>query len=296
MSRFALALLGGLYLAGCSDTATAGAKDVALSVRVGAPAVPVAGVQRMALTLPTGIELDRVRVILREIELESDADDGSDDSSGPGSEDSGEGEDSGGDENEVEFGPVFLDLGPDALAGSMIENVVAIPVPAGTYDELKFKIGPIAARPDDEPAKAELTQAGLSLLIEGTIDGEAFTLASGVEIDQERDVHITVGDAGALENVTLFIDADLWFFDATTGERLDPRDDLLEILANIRRSIHAEDDDDQDGVGDDDDEDDNEDHSDEDEDHDREAGRDGGMDDDEDDRDEDGDGGNSGPG
>ena len=302
--RIASICIGALVLGiGCS-TDEAKPRDVALSIKVGG-SLP-AGVSRLALTLPDGIELDRVRFILREVELENENEDEGLDDNGEDNTDDGtdEGPDDNGDDNsdgssdedeqEIEFGPILVDLDRAALAGDIVEHIVSTLVPQGTYDELKFKIGPVGARAGDSPELAELTQNGWSVLLEGTIDGEAFVLSSSIEAEQELDVDIVVGDSGSQENLTLFLVADSWFMDAATGERLDPRDpaDALSIAGNIRRSIHAEDDDDADGIGDEDDEDDdrsgsNEGHEGEDENDDDDD--DGGVDDEDD-------GGNSGHG
>jgi hypothetical protein len=326
-------LLSALALGiGCSDDPTP-PRDVSLSIKVGPPGA-AAGVARLALNLPDGIDLDRVRLILKEVELENEdghhsGDDGLDDNgddntdggTDEGVDDNGGGTDDGVDDNdggtddglddngddntdgstdesgelEIEFGPFLVDLDRAALAGDIVEHLVSATVPQGTYEKLKFKIDRIDARAGDPAALADLTRERLSVLIEGTIDGEPFTFKSGLEAEQELRVNIVVGDGGSEENLTLFLNADTWFVDASTGERLDPRDagDALEIAANIRGSIHAEDDDDHDGIGDNDDEDDdrsgpNPGHEGEDE-NDDDEDRDGGVDDEDD-------GGNSGPG
>ena len=281
----AISILGTLALGiGCSGDA-APPRDVGLSIKVGDPGA-AAGVARLALNLPDGSDLDRVRIILKEVELENEGenddgdhkgvddnndgtDDGADDSDG-GTDDSAEDRDGGVDDNgddkqgdsaedEIEFGPFLVDLDRAALAGDIIEHVVSALVPQGTYEKLKFKIDRIDASAGDPPALADLTQNRTSVLIEGTIDGEPFTFASQVEAEQELRVNIAVGDGGSTENLTLFLNADTWFVDPSTGERLDPRDaaDAEVIAHNIRGSIHAEDDDDHDGIGDEHDDDDN---------------------------------------
>jgi len=303
-------LLGGLVLVqGCSSDPPA-AKEVGLSIKVGAPgaALNVAGVgsRRAALSLPDGIELSRVRFILREVELHNDledednsgpgsGDDDGEDNSGPGSDDDGEDSDdsgSDGDEDEIEFGPFLVDLDPAALSGEVIEHVVVATVPQGTYTKLEFKIDTIAPRAGQGPALGDLTNAGLSVLVEGSIDGEDFTLQSSVEAESESAVNIVVGDAGGLENLTLFIDADIWFVNRETGARLDPRvaADAALIEQNIKNSIDADDDDDADGIGDDDDDDDNRGHDGDDDDCDDDDDDDGDDDDGDDDDGDDDDG------
>src|SRR5437764_12373975 len=85
--------------------------------------------------------------------------------------------------DELEAGPILVDL---PLGG--IERMFEATVPAGTYDELRFQIH----KPSDNGDAADqafLTAhpdfAGISIRMEGTFNGAAFTYTSALDVDQE---------------------------------------------------------------------------------------------------------------
>jgi len=220
-------VLFGLAAVACSP----GAKDgMTLSARIatsdGQP-LPADGGSAQAAT---GIELTRVRIAVRRLRLERRSDSF---------------------EVKIAEGPLLLDASGDKLAGALVQLVTSN-VPAGTYDKLKIDIH----RVDSAPAGAfdDLVQRGLSVLLEGTIDGQAFTFASALEAELEHEGRFEVG--ADVSNITLNVDASKWFL-AADGSRLNPSDpaNRAAIEANIRASFRAFEDDDEDGEEDHDDRD-----------------------------------------
>jgi hypothetical protein len=212
-------LLIGVALAACSG----GSKDsVTLSARLGAPGGQTLPTVGGAAQVANGIELTRARIAVRRLRVERK------DASF---------------EVKISEGPLLLDVSDSALGGALVSLVTAN-VPAGTYDKLKLDIH----RVESAPAGAfdDLVKQGASVLLEGTIDGQAFTFSSSLEAELEHEGRFELG--GTATNITLDIDASKWFL-AADGSRLDPRDpnNRLAIQANIRASFNAFEDDDEDG-------------------------------------------------
>jgi hypothetical protein len=214
----ALTVLAAACVGGAKDSLTLSAR---LSTGSGG-ALPVAN---GAAQVARGIELSRARIAVRRLRVERrDA----------------------GTEVEISRGPLLLDVSGDALSGALLELVTGN-VPAGTYDKLKIDIH----RAESAPTAAfeDLVEKGASVLLEGTVDGQPFTFASGLEAELEHEGPFELGTAAA--NITLDIDASKWFV-AADGSRLDPRESSAHdaIEANIRASFRAFEDDDEDGVED----------------------------------------------
>lgn len=201
-------------------TACGGAGTTTISTRVGALS---AGAPLMV----GDVELQRVRIVIRELEVER-----------------------GDDENEVEFesGPFLLDLSGDGLSGGVIQQFVT-EVPPGVYDEVEFEIHPLSGDLPEDEGLREMFTRGASVIIDGVANGAAFSFESNLMDKQELEGSF---DLGGGDNVTLNIDPSGWFLGAS-GEPLDPSDPANEstIEANIRQSIDAFDDDDSDGDDDD---------------------------------------------
>jgi hypothetical protein len=214
--------LAAAALAACSG----GAKDsVTLSARLGAPGgqpLPTAG---GAAQVASGIELTRVRIAVRRLRVER---------KDPSFE------------VKISEGPLLLDVANDALGGALVQLVTAN-VPAGTYDKLKLDIH----RVESAPAGAfdDLVKQGASLLLEGNVDGKAFSFASALEAELEHEGRFELG--GTATNITIDLDASKWFV-AADGSRLDPSDpkNRAAIEANIRASFSAFEDDDENGEDD----------------------------------------------
>jgi len=227
-----LLLFFGLAGVACSPAAKDGTTlSARLATSDGQP-LPADGGSAQAAN---GVELTRVRIAVRRLRLERRSDSF---------------------EARIAEGPLLLDASGDKLAGALLELVTSN-VPAGTYDELKIDIH----RVDSAPAGAfdDLVQRGVSVLLEGTIDGQAFTFASALEAALEHESRFEVG--ASVSNITLNVDASKWFL-AADGSRPDPRDpaNRAAIEANIRASFRAFEDDDEDGEEDRDDHDAGDDH------------------------------------
>ena len=223
-----------------------------------------------SLDLGNGIVIDRVRVAVRELKLEredgaggadagvdagmdagsqsltvrasSSRDDHGGGGGGDGSGDDGEGH--GGDE--IELGPILVDLTGAQLA-SGISQVFSTDVPAGTYRELKISIGPVTSG-SGSAGTTFPDLNGQSVIIDGTVDGTAFSYAAAITAQLKLEGDIVVAADGSFKNVTVAVDPAAWFKDAA-GARLDPSlaANAATIGANIKASINAFDDDDHDG-------------------------------------------------
>ncbi|MBF5045993.1 hypothetical protein FGE12_26510 [Aggregicoccus sp. 17bor-14] len=246
-----LLLLAAPLLGACStDTVSVG-----VSARVGSSTTTAAsrlmaqGTVSPQVVLSNGIEVQRVRLVVRKLELQDAATAAAVSTADAGSSD----DDGSGHEGEFETGPFLIDLSGAALEGQLV-SLPEVKVPAGVYEEIEYKIGvPSASQVGSDAALADMAQRQASAIIDGTIDGEAFSFVSGVSVEQEREVTFEVGGARD-ESVTINLDAAKWFQDGS-GNRLDPRvaGNRSAIENNLQKSIDAFDDHDRDGHEDHDD-------------------------------------------
>jgi hypothetical protein len=192
---------------------------VTLSARLGSSAGAPGPLQA------SGVELTRVRIAVRSLRVER--------------------KDSGADV-EISAGPLLLDVNGPALSGSLLQLVQAA-VPPGTYDKLKVNVRRVTIAPSS--AFDDLVHRGASMLLEGRVDGQTFTFASGLEAELEHEGEFALGATAT--NITVNLDPSRWFMGAD-GSRLDPRADANRdaIEDNIRRSFSAFEDDDEDGFDD----------------------------------------------
>lgn len=223
-------------LAGCG-----GAASMSLSARAGAPAASTTSRSRTsagtALTLSNGIVLSRVRIVISELKLE-----------GAATADAGTaGDGAASDEDEVEAGPFLLDLSGPTLDGGTVQKILDAPLKPGTYAEVKFKIHRPGESEDGVAPNAALkamADAGASIIVDGTIDGAAFSFVTPLEVEQKFDRPLVLGPGS---NLTINVDETGWFGSATA--RLDPRvaANQAQIEANIQASFRAFRDDQRDG-------------------------------------------------
>jgi len=214
-----LLILAGLTAAACSS----GAKDsVTLSARLGAANGQALPNANGAAQVVSGLDLTGVRIVIRRLRLERE-----DDKT----------------ETKISEGPLLLKVTGNDLGGALVQ-LVAASVSPGTYDKLKLDIHVIDSAPSSD--FKDLVDRGVSVLIEGTVDGQAFTFASALEAELEHEGRFQLG--GSANNITLNIDASKWFT-AADGSRLSPLLDSAReaILANIRSSFSAFEDDNEDG-------------------------------------------------
>ena len=205
--------------AGCG-----GSNSLSLSIRAGAPVVTAAS--SSALTLSNGIVLGRVRIVVTKVELElaKTPDAGTADL----------------EEHELKAGPFLIDLAGATLDSATLATVASAGLPAGTYKEIKFKIHKPQSSESGvsaDPALQAMATAGASIVVDGTIDGAAFTFSTPMDVEQKLEGTFVLG---ANSNVTLNVDVTSWFGGAGSA-RLDPRTDSARsgIESNIQHSFKA---------------------------------------------------------
>lgn len=240
MTRGMAAVTAALVLA-CGDGAGPdGDRTVSLSITGGGtPSLAIAAGDTVVLGGNT-LVLDRVQVVLREIELDRVNDDACDSISGE-------------DDRCQTFatGPVLLDL---PLDGS-ITTVLSMVVDTGTYGELEFAIH----KPDDDTAAdlafladhPEFTR--VSIRAQGTFNGTPFIYETDLNVDQEVDLvpPLVITEFNAPTNLTLRVDVRTWF--VVNGALINPasanKGGINEgaVKDNVKDSFEAYEDDDHDG-------------------------------------------------
>jgi hypothetical protein len=234
-------------VAACSDSGGSTPSDqVQLAVNLAtrpAPAAPSAGVALMSpesYTDDAGNTLiyDRVQIVLREVELENES-----------NEDACENQASDDGCEEIEIGPFLVDL---PLGEPGASRVFSVTVPAGTYDEVKFKIREPDDDAEDQAFLAEHPEfADISLRIEVSYNGTPFVFSSAVEAELELELAtpIVLGETGDAD-LTLLVNLDAWFRGAD-GNLMDPAtaDESL-VQDNVHSSFEAFEDEDHDGSDD----------------------------------------------
>jgi hypothetical protein len=256
-------LTGAGVFAACSSSGGGG--SVVLNARTGpAPAAASDG-GLTPVELGNGIALDRVRIVIRRLEMElagRPGGDGGAHEDGGTRLDGGKHEDDGvadedgddeGEDGEVVRGPFLIDLSGTPLAGG-IHQAFDTQVPAGTYEEVCFVVNTLSQRMAlQDRGLAAMQSLHASIAVHGTIDGKDFEFTAPFEVRQCRRGNVTVG--GGTTDLTFDVDYRGWFT-GRGGERLDPGapTDRGEILANIRCSIRIFPDRDKDGHPDDGDE------------------------------------------
>ncbi len=149
-----------------------------------------------------------------------------------------------GDCQEIELGPVLVDL--PLVAGAVTQ--FSVHIPSGTYDEIDFEVHKVTTQ--DSVALQNLL-LNRSIHVEGTYNGQAFTFESELDVEQELALSpaLVVADTTTLTNVTIRVTLDTWFRAATGGTLVDPRDanNRSVIEENIKVSLKAFQDHDHDG-------------------------------------------------
>lgn len=228
-------LLGSLAL--LSLVACSGSDQVGVSIRTGAPRTGASTTRQQALTVATGLDITRVRMVISRLDMRQE-----------GEDETKEQEDL----SKVEAGPFLVDLSSDALSGQ-ITQVLDASVAPGHYNKLEIKIHKVDDSKTMADAKfADMVQKQASVIVDGTIDGAAFSFVTSVDEEQKRKASFDVGTTA--ENITLNVDITKWFT-SSSGQRLDPRQESNRsaIEENIKNSIDAFDDRDHDGAEDHDD-------------------------------------------
>lgn len=267
--------LAGLSLAACVADGSgpmAGRGRIALAVTSQPPlagsasaSVLLAGDSTVFAADPDTVIVRSVDLVLRRVKLEPVAVSGCESDSledGHDGEhhDSADVEDGMADEDaegceEIKAGPVVVSL---PLGTAAVDALVDVSAPAGQYDKLEFKIhAPVLPR-DSVFLRLNPTFAGVSVRVTGTfIHGSSrsdFTYESALEAEQEvaLDPPLTV-DAGGTASLTVRFDLSGWFAGPGGTGLVDPASanaggtNQALVESNIRRSIHAFEDEDEDG-------------------------------------------------
>ncbi len=248
LARSAASAIGvALFLTACSDAGSGPAGDAQVNVNL-ATRSATAAAGAAALSAPetytdaggNTLEIDRVQLVFREVELENETHQSACETASS----------SDGDCAEIEIGPFLVDL-PLGVGGAA--RTVTASVPAGTYDEVKFKI----REPDDDTdADAAFVAehpdfAHTSVKVEGSFNGASFTFVSDLRAELKLDLSppLVVGGSGTTD-LTLFADLGAWFRDPA-GNLLDPASVDGQLVAdNIARGFNAFEDENHDGSDD----------------------------------------------
>lgn len=240
-----LGLLGVLSITACGTMVDAnGAATLALQTAT-SPQPAISASEHSLDLNGDQLVITNVELVAREIELEGNdgaCDDLSDDADSSSTEC-----------NEIELGPVLLELPLTPGATQTLSTAVS----AGTYHEVKFKID----APDDDAEDAAFRAAhpefqDVSIRVSGTFNGNAFTFTSRIEAEQKLEfaAPLVVGDGTV--DLTIFVDVDRWFVTADGTALIDPALALAGqpmqavVENNIKASFQAFEDHDQDGVDD----------------------------------------------
>lgn len=155
---------------------------------------------------------------------------------------------------ELELAPSVVDL----PVNGTVATALNVTVPAGTYSSFEARIRPVESNGGRDGAgtaaflAAHPDLAGVSVLVEGTFNGKAFTYRGSPRAKLESDFNppLAVTTAGA--NLTVHVDLANWFksqsgafIDPSTGNAGGTNASL--ISANIMRSFRAFRDDNRDG-------------------------------------------------
>lgn len=153
---------------------------------------------------------------------------------------------------EFETGPVLVDL---PLNGTVAQSL-AIDIPPGTYDEIDFEVHKISLDGQEESTfrDAHPDFAGLSIRVQGTFNGQAFTFTTDLDVEQEIQLltPLVVDATTTSTNVTVRVDLAIWFT-TPSGQVLDPATgnnggaNESVINENIKNSMKAFEDHDRDG-------------------------------------------------
>ena len=155
---------------------------------------------------------------------------------------------------ELKLGPMLVDLPLDASA----KGVLAVTLPAGSYQQFEAKIDAVMNETEGDPALSAAFLAanpqfrGVSVRVEGTYNGQPFVYTSAAEGELELTFNPPLVVDGSAGNLTVHVDLSSWFRN-TDGTTIDPRTATAGTAAretvdnNIKRSFDVFEDDDRDG-------------------------------------------------
>lgn len=223
------ALVLALALAGCGGESSG---TLTISAAAAAASAPTAGAPAGAagkLVVAGGrVEVERVRMIIRDIKLEREG---------------------MAEEVVASNGPFLLDLSGAALDGG-ITQLFEVTAPEGSYDDLRFVVHPL--EDVQRIGDADLDGTRSSVVLDLVVDGQRVRFTSDLNDQQRLAGTFRIAGGSSSDNITIRIDGSGWFV-GSGGAFLDPRvganRDAIE--ENLRASIDAFDDDDRDGHDDD---------------------------------------------
>ena len=155
---------------------------------------------------------------------------------------------------DLKLGPMLIDLPLDATA----KGVLAVNLPAGSYQQFEAKIDAVMNETEGDPALSAAFLAanpqfrGVSVRVEGTYNGQPFVYTSAAEGELELTFNPALVVDGSGGNLTVHVDLSSWFKN-TDGTTIDPRSATAGTAAketvdnNIKRSFDVFEDDDRDG-------------------------------------------------
>ena len=155
---------------------------------------------------------------------------------------------------DLKLGPMLIDLPLDATA----KGVLAVNLPAGSYQQFEAKIDAVMNETEGDPALSAAFLAanpqfrGVSVRVEGTYNGQPFVYTSAAEGELELTFNPALVVDGSGGNLTVHVDLSSWFRN-TDGSTMDPRTATAGTAAketvdnNIKRSFDVFEDDDRDG-------------------------------------------------
>jgi hypothetical protein len=264
-----LALLVAATIVGCG----AGSKGSTVSVSTAVKS----GTAKLS-SVPTGsgtAKLDNLYLVVKELELKkapgatgptgSTGSSGPTGSTGPTGTTGTSSDSSRHDVEELEAGPYVLEVNvTDTSLQTVIPPTV---VPPGSYEGIEFEIHRVRSteKLNIQTTKGGVKLEGLSIVLEGTCTPAPttppttpaptptpFAVTSTMEVEVESESPFVVPTEG-LSNVTLSFDASTWLA-GPDGTTLDPcvNDPKVnaQIMANVKASLKAFEDDDRDGEDD----------------------------------------------
>jgi len=235
-----VAALGIAFMGACSDSSgpslRAGEGRVALLVTGRGPS---AGAIAAPETIGLGgdvLVVQQVEIVVRKIELEGVGGDACEDSNSDANNDD--------DCEEVELGPLLIDL---PLGGGTARRLL-VAIAAGSYDEIELEVHKLGGDAADRDLLAlHPTLNGVSIRVRGTFNGVEFVYVTDLDVEQEIQLSPPlVVVAGATAEITLMVDVRDWFLNATRTGLINPTTALNGqpneglVNENIHRSFEAE--------------------------------------------------------
>jgi hypothetical protein len=257
-----LAIVAAFGTVACSDsTSPAAGRPVSVSFSTGTSSgaslarMTDPGASRDAATVPAadGLVITKVQLVVARMELERAG--ASCTSTEPVGDD--EGDEHEHDCPELHVAPALVEV---PVNGTVV-SPFTVNVPAGSYSALEAKIRPLHAESEHGRGSSAFLAAhpelnGVSVVVEGTFNGTAFTYKGAPRAEFEREFNPPLVVDKPL-NVTVHLDIASWFR-TQSGAVIDPSTanapgvNAATVAVNIMRSFHAFRDDDRDGHDDDD--------------------------------------------